>query len=162
MIFILEGPDGVGKTTLAREIDRQRSVSIIHATYKPGWDIKQHHKDLFTAAQLVHRWTDVVIDRWAPSDLVYGTVFRGEPYYDVEKFLEKNKEILKDVTWIYCRNDNAAENHLKLKETRTEMYDDISKVAEAYDKYVLTSPLPWLVYDYDKFEIKEFVKGLPK
>ena len=143
IIYLIEGPDGVGKTTLAQEIDRQRKVSIIHATYKPAWDIKEHHKDIWKAAKLIHKWTDVVIDRWAPSDLIYGTVFRGEPYYDVNGYLwEMEPEFEKEgVTWIYCRNDNAVKNHLKLKQEREEMYDDISGVVKGSDSSQQTKHL---------------------
>lgn len=164
MIYIIEGVDGVGKTTLAQEIDKQQKVSILHATYKPGWDIKEHHLDIWEAAKLIHKWTDVVIDRWAPSDLVYGTIFRGEPYYDVEAMMKQMREEMEEqgITWIFCRNDNAAANHNQLKTEREEMYDDVAEVAEAYDKYILNSDLPWMVYDYDKIDLVEFVEQLPK
>lgn len=160
MIYILEGPDGAGKTTLANEIAEQRKASVVHSYFDPTWDIKQHHKDMFRAAKIINVWRDVVLDRWAPSELIYGDVFRGKPGYDVLAYLWEMEPELQDVTWIYCRNDNAVENHLKNMEKREEMFDDMSEIVKRFEEFVADSDLNWITYDYDKVDMKEFVKNL--
>lgn len=160
MIYILEGPDGAGKTTLANEIAEQRKASVVHSYFDPSWDIKEHHKDMFKAAQIINVWRDVVLDRWAPSELIYGDVFRGKPGYDVLGYLWEMESELQDVTWIYCRNDNAVENHLKNMEKRDEMFDDMSEIVTRFEEFVADSDLNWITYDYDKVDMKEFVKNL--
>jgi len=160
MIYILEGPDGAGKTTLANEIAEQKKASVVHSYFDPVWDIKAHHKDMFRAATIINKWKDVVLDRWAPSEFVYGQVFRGKPGYDVLDFLWMMQPELEDVTWIYCRNDNAVENHFKNMEKREEMFNDMSEVVKMFDTFVENSDLPWIYYDYNKVDMEEFVKNL--
>lgn len=58
-IYIIEGPDGTGKTTLANEIAEQSKASIVHCSYDKDWDIKVHHKDMFKAAKLIAQWMPV-------------------------------------------------------------------------------------------------------
>ncbi len=167
MIYILEGPDGTGKTTLANEIAETKKTSVIHSYFDTKWDIKQHHIDMWKAAKMVSKWRPVVLDRWAISELVYGEVFRKKPGYDVLAFLWEMGYDFEDVIWIYCRNDNAVDNHLKNKEKRQEMFDDMTDVVTLFDKIVadpdvsLELGIKWIPYDYDKVDMKEFVKELP-
>jgi len=162
MIYILEGPDGTGKTTLANEIAETKKTSVLHSYFDRSWDIKQHHKDMFAAAKLASQWRPVVLDRWAPSEFVYGTVFRGGPGYDVLGYLWEMEPELKDVVWIYCRNDNAVENHLKNIKFRNEMFSDMSSVVEVFDEFIKNDKdRKWIEYDFDKVDMVEFVRGLP-
>lgn len=167
MIYILEGPDGTGKTTLANEIAEQKKASVIHSYFDPKWDIKKHHMDMWQAAQIVSRWRPVVLDRWAISELVYGTVFRGKPGYEVPGLLWEMGDEFDNVVWIYCRNDNAVENHLKNMEKRNEMFNDMKEVVTMFDEIVKNPDLStelgikWIEYDFDKVDMKEFVKELP-
>lgn len=160
-IYIIEGPDGTGKTTLANEIAEQTKASIVHCSYDKDWNIKEHHQDMFKAAQLIAQWMPVVLDRWAYSELVYGTVFRNKPSYDVKDFLFENEYDLLNAIWIYCRSDKAAENHKKHMEFREEMYDDMSEIAKTFDEFVeADKDIGWIEYDYTKVNMKEFVKEI--
>lgn len=161
MIYVLEGPDGVGKTTLANEIAAQKKASVVHSYFDKSWDIKQHHIDMLKASKIISKWKPVVLDRWAPSEFVYGTVFRGKPGYDVMGFLWEIEDELKDIVWIYCRNDNAVENHLKNAKERHEMYDSMKEVVTLFDEYIDGDDRDWIVYDFDKVNMEQFVKELP-
>lgn len=162
MIYILEGPDGVGKSTLAKEIAEQKKAHVLHSSFNKEWDIYKYHKTIFRAAQILSDYQDVVIDRWAPSEWVYGTVFRDGPSYEVDQvidFYNANE----DITWIYCRNDNAAANHREHMNLRPEMFDDMTEVAKKFDQFVEEHPrLNWAVYDYEKVDMKKFVESLGK
>lgn len=160
-IYILEGPDGTGKSTLANEIAKHTKASILHCSYNKDWDIKQHHIDIFKAAKLIVQWMPVVLDRWAYSELVYGTVFRNKPAYDVKDYIFENEHDLASAVWIYCRNDEAAENHKKHMELRDEMYDDMSEVSKTFDEFIKADKdINWTEYDYTKVNIKDFVKEI--
>ncbi len=162
-IYILEGPDGTGKSTLANEIAKHTKASILHCSYNKGWDIKQHHIDIFKAAKLIAQWMPVALDRWAYSELVYGTVFRNKPAYDVKDYILENEHDLSNAVWIYCRNDEAAENHKKHMEFRDEMYDDMGEVSKTFDEFIKADKdIDWIEYDYTKVNMKEFVKDLIK
>lgn len=160
MIYILEGPDGVGKTTLASAINHQTKGHIFHCTWKKDWDMRQYFLDVLNAAKSINKYQSVVIDRWAPSEHVYSQAFRGGPAFDVFEFLWTHG-IDEDITFIICRNDNAIENHLKHRERRIEMFDDISKVVKGFDDFVKdTEFLNWTTYDFDKVNKYAFVKRL--
>lgn len=159
MIYILEGPDGVGKSTLASTIYDETKGHILHCTWKKEFQMRNYFLDVMHTARLLSRYQDVIIDRWAPSEYVYGNVFRGGPSFDVLKFVEAHNS--DDIRWIMCSNENVVENHKKHMAEREEMFDDMSKVAEGFQEFVKITPrLNWIEYDYDKVDMHKFVKEL--
>lgn len=164
MIYILEGADGTGKSTLANEIAKQKHGQVLHPYYDKTWNMEKYHIAFIESAILfANEGIPVILDRWAPSEFVYGDVFRNGPSFDTSKLIEKYQDLITE--WIYCRNDNAIENHLKNKETREEMFDDMSQVVTKFDYYIeYTSNnwlhIPWKIYDFDKVNMKQFVKDL--
>ena len=119
-IYILEGPDGTGKSTLASEIVEQIKGHVSHCSYDKSWNIEEYHRSIIEVARKLAQYQPVVIDRWAPSEFVYGTVFRNNVSYNtsnlIERFFDDN------IVWIYCRNDDAVKNHKKNIKTRNEMF----------------------------------------
>lgn len=160
MIYILEGPDGVGKTTLAREIYDQTKGHVLHCTWKSGWNMKEYFTEVLRIAKMLNKYQDVIIDRWAPSEWVYGHVFRGGPQFDVFDYIWEQD--LQDVKFIMCQNDNAVLNHLKNKTEREEMFDDITDVVSNYMLFKNDSSdvVDWIDYNYDKVDMQQFVKEL--
>lgn len=162
MIYVLEGPDGVGKTTLANAILAKTKGHLLHCSWRKEWTMWRYFLDIMDSARMLSlRYDqDVVIDRWVPSEFVYGNVFRGGPQFDPELLLGTGIRNDKNVTWIMCRNENVVENHKKHLLEREEMFDDMSKVQEGFDEFVKTSGLPWIIYDYDKVDMLKFVEDL--
>ena len=160
MIYVLEGPDGVGKSTLAAAIAKEVNGQVLHLTFNKRWPAEQYHRIFIQTAQaLDDAGVSVILDRWAPSEEVYGNVFRDGPGFNTHGLIQKYGD---GIIWIYCRNDNAVENHFKHVKTRNEMFDDMTKVVQEFDKYIQESGLDWLMYDYNKVDMNEFVKELPK
>jgi thymidylate kinase len=161
VIYILEGPDGAGKSTLANQIAAEKKASVLHCYFDPTWDIRAHHLDMLLAAQKIQPWLPVVLDRWALSELIYGTVFRGKPAYDVLKLMNTSLDWF-ETTWIYCRTDSVIEDHRRNQETRHEIFDDMTKVVEMYDDFIAHDELrDWVKYDFYKDNMAEFVAALP-
>lgn len=75
MIIILEGPDGGGKTTLARQIQEKFQNVEYHHEGPPPKDI--HIVEHLGAVLDRYRGKNVVIDRFALGERVYGPVVRG-------------------------------------------------------------------------------------
>lgn len=159
MIYILEGPDGVGKSTLAQEIYKETKGHILHCTWKSTFNMLDYFVAVMKAASELSEYQDVIIDRWAPSEQVYGDVFRGGPSFNVGLLLAIHSK-RDDIKWIYCRNDNAVENHMKNREEREEMFEDMTEIVKRFDEFVKESKLPWIEYDYDKVDMHKFVEEL--
>lgn len=161
MIYILEGPDGTGKSTLAAEIAKQKDATVLHPYFNKKWDMQAYHTAFIQCAeQMNDNGIPVVLDRWTPSEEVYAKVFRSGAAYDTDAMIDYYYPLL-PIVWIYCRNDNAVENHLRNKAEREEMFDSMEKIVEEFDKYVENHQhLNWIVYDYDKVDMEEFVRKL--
>lgn len=161
MIYIVEGADGTGKSTLANKIAEVKKASVLHSYFDKTWEIWDHHRDMLDAAEKVAKWRPVVLDRWAHSELVYGSVFRNGPSYPIEFMISSIKEP-ENVIWIYCRNDNAVKNHLKNAKQRSEMFDDMTKVVEKFEAVIdAENDRAWVTYDFDKVNVTKFVEDLP-
>lgn len=157
MIYILEGPDGVGKSTLAAAIADKTKGHVLHCSWKPGWKMEEYFKTVMESAERLDWYQDVVIDRWVPSEWVYGHVFRGGPAFDAFEFIKNNVRDY-DVRWVMCRNDNAVLNHLKNKDKREEMFEDMTDVVANFMLFQNDTPeLKWIDYNYDKVNMNDWV-----
>lgn len=137
MIYILEGPDGTGKTTLAKKICEKFDAGYTHLTYR--W--KPRIFDYHTAA-IRHAARKVwltgkphVIDRWWPTEAVYALAYRGGSSWPLQGRLADRVARKFGAIYVCCTPDNAEEvisRHQQLKGIREEMYDDITQVAKLY------------------------------
>lgn len=163
MLYILDGVDGTGKSTLAKEIAKQKKAQIFHAGFNKEWNIKKYHQNLMIAAEAMNNDNiNVVLDRWAASEKVYGTIFRDGESYDTDSLIKFYYPML-PITFIYCRNDNALENHLNNLPVRDEMFngDKFSELIEEFDSYIKDHKwMNWVEYDYSKNNIVDFVRKL--
>ena len=137
MIYILEGPDGTGKTTLAREICSQLDAGYTHLTYRWKPRIFDYHTAAIrhAARQVWLTGKPFVIDRWWPTEAVYAHAYRGGSSWPLQGRMADRIARKFGAIYVYCTPDNAEEvvaRHEKLKGVREEMYDDISKVAQLY------------------------------
>jgi thymidylate kinase len=159
-IFVLEGADGTGKSTLANYISELFGANIIHCSYDKNWNIKQYHEDMYECAVKMSEYNHVILDRWSLSEYVYGSVFRNKPAYDALQFMYKKQEQT-DFIWIYCQNNNAIENHEKNKNERVEMFDNIEKVEEVYNLYINNEKnIKWNIYNFDTMRKEDFINKL--
>lgn len=155
MIYILEGADGTGKSTLANALQEHTKGHLMHLTFNKHWDMQAYYLAAYNAAIELSNYQDVIIDRWIPSEVVYGHVFRKGPSFDTSNIPQ-----FEDVKYIYCWNENAVENHLKNSEKRAEMFDDMSHVVAAFDKYIETSPLPWQRFNFNHTPLNVFIREI--
>ena len=80
-IIVLDGPDGAGKTTLAKYLQGHYGAKYIDMTYR--WKKNQfeyHTAAIHHAIQLSQKQL-VVIDRWWMSENIYADVYRKDYTY---------------------------------------------------------------------------------
>jgi len=133
MIFVLDGPDGVGKTTLAKRITERLGCKYLHLGYRWKDKINLYHDAAIR--RCAKQQESIVLDRWWPSEAVYAKAYRGgSPWPMYGRMAERVAKRL-CVVYVYCLPDNVQEavsRHDELKQEREEMYDDISTVARLY------------------------------
>ena len=152
MIYIIEGPDGSGKTTLANTISKQTGYPIIHRTQPKS----QEEKDAMMAEYLhiIKTGRNVIFDRCWYSEMVYGRVMRDKSYIDypqmyaLEKALTKHGALL-----IYCTGDknilwqratSRGEDYITSKETFVTICNEYNNVIKACPHFI-----PVVTYEYE-------------
>ena len=135
MIIVLDGPDGVGKTTLAHKMCERFQAKYLHLTYRWKDRIFDYHTAAIRYAARQNK--PIVIDRWWPSEAVYAKNYRQRSEWPLQGRLCDRIAKKFGVIYVYCLPESvesAVQNHAKLRDKREEMYDDISGVAELYLK----------------------------
>jgi len=166
-LYIIEGADGTGKSTLATELLEQTKGHLIHGTWNKDWSIPEYHKAMYESALTLLEYQDVILDRWAVSEEVYSNAFRGGAQYSADTWMEHviGKEYMYDpelTKFIYCENENAVENHLENMKVREELFNDMSPVVREYQKYLGRTAINWVRYNFNNVDMKEFVKEITK
>jgi hypothetical protein len=136
-VVILDGPDAVGKTTLAQELKRQagKCVKYIHLSYK-------YPRHMFTyqlaALHWAHKWSYyglVIIDRQWISEGIYANVYRGgSAWPHMGRMMDRAFRGMGTMN-VLCLPQNIEDHHVffsELKKKRYEMYDDQIHVAQRY------------------------------
>lgn len=162
-LFILEGADGTGKSTLAAALLEATKGHLLHGSWDKDWNISEYHTMMISSAKRLLEYQDVIIDRWAVSENVYANAFRGgSKYFDADDFMEFTLKALdvKNVTFIYCESENVIENHKNNSKIRKEMFEDMEPVVSEYQKYLETTRYKWNHYDFTKVDMNEFVKEI--
>lgn len=169
-VVILDGPDASGKTTLAEKLIELNNGNgeILHATYRFKNKIPTYHGALLRKAYRLSKSKLVILDRLHISEYIYAKVFRdGHTWnWQIPVFNQICKEL--NIPIIICipsSVERGIEWFEQTKNTRYEMFDDMSKVIEEYIKYAkkdknimiynrdLTSQLPFY-YEYIYDEIR--------
>lgn len=162
-LYIVEGADGTGKTTLSNALLEKTKGHLLHGSWHKDWDISKYHTTMLSTAARLLEYQDVIIDRWAVSENVYANAFRGgSKYFDADEFMTFMLAAceVKNVTFIYCENENAVENHKANMKLRPEMFDDMTPVVEEYEKYLDKTTFEWNRYNFDKVDMDKFVKEI--
>ena len=136
-LIILDGPDGSGKTTLAKEIVRQTGGRYMHLTYRFKEKMFTYHLAALHRAVKLSQTQMVVIDRLWMSELAYANAYRnGSKWPLMYRMLERI--ILKHAGLeVLCLPNDLSrqlDEYKALKASREEMYHDIAPVCIEYHK----------------------------
>lgn len=141
MIVILEGPDGVGKSTLAKAIVdyHHGKCYYVHAHYRWAHQMHLYHGAILRRAlRKYHAGMPVVIDRLWISELIYGAIYRDGNYsHDYFHLIDQFCRAAKIMT-VFCLPydfDSYFDRYWQLKQERYEMYEldeRFKQIAYAY------------------------------
>lgn len=142
-VFVIEGPDCSGKSTLAKELANRLSATLFHATgkrplYETIGAMTAYHRNILdnTAINVFGLGRPVVLDRHWPSEMCYGPVLRPElhsreeyPWREMASMLQ-----MMGVTYVWCLSEKSIDEH--------EKHQDIDhpytreQYASIYDRYL--------------------------
>lgn len=157
MIYLLEGPDASGKTTLANDEFLKRGFSMIHNGVFPSPE-KAYLAYLMQTGRMTKE-SSVVIDRMHLSERIYGQIYHGEwmpdkMYWEIDKALERLDATLilcltdfqKTISAWFDRRDNELVQNTNEFELIYRQYESIIYSPNAMAKY---TKLPVVWYDYN-------------
>lgn len=113
--IIIEGIDKTGKTTLAKELAKELAGTLIHNSQpEPDSDLFEIYKN-----QVTNNLFNTIIDRWAFSEIIYGSAIRGKSLISFHQLEALIKECYKnsificmtapiDIVWQRCEIDNES------------------------------------------------------
>lgn len=118
-LFIIEGPDCSGKSTLAQHIATQRGGTYLHASGAKSLHpaMLDYHKSLLHVAKVNLRNQDVVMDRFWPSELIYGQLLRqdmSDRVYDFLEILPLTAAL--QPTYVFCDDPEVESRHAKQRD----------------------------------------------
>ena len=136
MIIIIEGPDGSGKTKLAKQLQTQTGYELKHRS-KPKTDEERLN-------MLQHYMEDIKIgknmiwDRGFYSEMVYGKVMRDKSYISLEEMKQLEAELAKtggiiihctdDILKLWSRCTSRGEDYIKDVDVLEAIRDEFEKL----------------------------------
>lgn len=142
-LVILDGPDAVGKTTLARALLDGDEGGYMHLSYDPSWTDPNRtlwKLQYFSLVKAAVRWGMgklTVIDRHWMSEQIYANVYRGGS--DLNAECRQWDRVVQRLCGVYviCAPDpvSAADRHLKMNDDRHEMYPPSRQIIEVAEQF---------------------------
>ena len=100
MIIVVEGPDGAGKTTLAKKLAEALEYPYFHfGEPEPGVD------QFMMSREFLANHNKGIIDRFYPSGIVYGEIMRGKPDFSPSQVAMLEGQFGKNIVMLYLTGD---------------------------------------------------------
>lgn len=164
-IIVVDGPDAVGKTSLARAICSRTNGYYIHLTYRMKDQMFLYQSAALRFAAKKSQSQLVVIDRHWPSEATYGQVYRTGSSHPLMGRMMDRVLLKHSALYVLCIPTSrdpmeVARRHAEMKGQRVEMYDGgMEKIAQKYiDLYYGKEP-PSEGWEHDDYNTWLMAQG---
>lgn len=120
-LFIVEGPDAVGKTTFARHLAKELGGVYNHTTCtsKLAPAMLDYQLNVLSNAQInLNAGHHVVLDRLWPSEACYGPVLRPDTMIDPQRIRMVTSNL--DPVYIFCLHEHGVDAAIKQHEANLD------------------------------------------
>jgi len=136
MIFILEGPDGAGKSTLAKTLNYQTGYKLIHNSAPQSEEEQELMYGMYL--QAIKSSKNIIFDRAWYSEMVYGPLLRNKSFISWPQMFTLEKQIVsqggliiyctapKATLWKRCQDKN--DPLIKTRELLNKVYDGFEEI----------------------------------
>lgn len=137
-LIVLEGPDGGGKTTLAKTLCRMFKGRYLHATYRYKDNMFLYHTAILKHAVDHSVKQLVILDRSWPSESVYADIYRkGSLWPHMGRMMDR---VIRKHAGIYviCQARTAGLHmgrFIDLAKKRREMYEPDQRMEDVWSLY---------------------------
>lgn len=136
MKILLEGPDCVGKTTLAKTLSivYPDSIYIHNSNIINEKEYKVYTGNLFKEIKSSNK--DYIIDRLLPSEYIYGNIYRGKSRATKEEAIASLSLFDKVIFCLPANKQKYLEHFNNIAATREEYITDNNIIGEIYTEYI--------------------------
>ena len=150
MIIILDGPDGTGKTMLAKQLSKQTGYPIIHRSMPK--DDAEKQRMMGEYLQVVRSGKNMIFDRCWYSEMAYGPVMRDTSVISFPQMYELERQLARHgAMLIYCTGTKAAlwKRCQKRGEDYVTSRDNFDAICDSFDQ-IFAAPhyVPVVRYEY--------------
>ena len=158
-IYITEGSDAAGKSTLSESLSKKLNMPIYHGSSFEA--SKSSNEVLFNSFLKYTNLDDIIIDRYTYSNLVYATLYKDYSIITYEQLeqienLIKNKAVLvylyADSEVIKSRLNSRGDDYVKA--------DMVDSILAEYEKVLSKSKLFKMKFNTNKLTTEQIVKKL--
>ena len=149
MNIILEGPDAIGKSTLAEKLKNKYGMSIVNSTSKTRNDF-YYHIDLLDYRE------NTVFDRFHVGEMVYPEIYGRECKLSLDDFISINKRIVDnhDMIIIFYTSDINILKERLIERGELNYLEEIEQQNKLFLKWASIID----VHDYKLFKLVDIAK----
>lgn len=164
-LYIIEGMDSTGKTTLARTLARKIAGVYIHASGNKALHagMMAYHLNLLEIAKVnMENGWDVVMDRHWPSEYAYGTVLRPALSSSYDFSVIHGVLQMIGPTYVLCNSTEAFARHVESHQDRDHRYteEQFYKIHHQYVRLFMDIPHHDYVLERDGLDTVGFCDKL--
>lgn len=154
MIYILEGPEAAGKSTLAKQLSEMHNAEIIHFDKPKTEAEKLAMFDMYV--RTIYDNDNIILDRCWYSEMVYGPIMRDKSYISVAQMHELEELMLRNHGGILIHCTQRVNTLWDRCNVRGEDYvtdiDTLTKIKYGFEKLAhgTLHKIPVLRYEYNE------------